>query len=41
MHCSDLNEKELQKRGDICMYMADSFCYAVERNTTFKATTLE
>ena len=25
MHCGDLNGKEVQKGGDICMCMADSF----------------
>ena len=34
MHCGDLNEREVQKGGDICMYTADSFCGAVEANTT-------
>ena len=29
----DLNGKEIQK-GDICIYIADSFCYTVETNTT-------
>ena len=34
MHCGDLNGKEIQKRGDVCICMADSFCCAVETNTT-------
>ena len=32
MHCGDLNGKEIQKRGDICI--ADSFCCIVETNRT-------
>ena len=24
MHCGDLNRKEIQKRGDLCICMADS-----------------
>ena len=32
MHSGDLNGKEIQKRGDICV--ADSFCCTVETNTT-------
>ena len=32
MHCGDLNGKEVQKRGDICICMTDSFCYTVETN---------
>ena len=31
MHCSDLNGKEIQKGGDMCI--ADSFGYTVEANT--------
>ena len=34
MHCGDLNGKEIQKRGDICICIADSFCCTVETNTT-------
>ena len=30
----DLNEKEVQKGGDMCICMADSFCCRVETNTT-------
>ena len=30
----DLNEKEVQKGGDMCICMADSFCCTVETNTT-------
>ena len=33
MHCGNLNRREVQKGGDICMRIADSFC-AVEANTT-------
>ena len=32
MHCGDLNGKEIQKRGDICV--TDSFCCTAETNTT-------
>ena len=34
MHCGDLNGKEVQKGGDIYVYMADSFCCTAETNTT-------
>ena len=34
MHCVDLNGKEIQKGGDICICMSDSFYCAVETNTT-------
>ena len=34
MHCGNLNGREVQKGGDICTCMADSFCCAVEANTT-------
>ena len=34
MHCGNLNGREAQKRADICMCVADSFCCAVEANTT-------
>ena len=27
--------KEIQKGGDICVYVADSFCCRVETNTTY------
>ena len=27
-------EGNLKKRGDICIYIADSFCYVAETNTT-------
>ena len=29
----DLYGKEIQKRGDLCIRTADSFCYAAETNT--------
>ena len=32
--CGDLNGKEIQKRGDICICIADSLCCTVETNTT-------
>ena len=31
----DLNRKEIQKRGDICIHIADSLCCTIETNTTF------
>ena len=34
MLCGDLNEKEIQKREDIYLCMADSLCSSVETNTT-------
>ena len=34
MHCGNLNGREVQKGGAVCMCMADSFCCAVEANTT-------
>ena len=33
MHCSDLNGKEVQKGGDTCIWMADSFCCTAETNS--------
>ena len=33
MLCGDLNEKEIQKTGDICKYIADSLCCTAETNT--------
>ena len=32
--CGDLNEKEIQKRGDIHIYIANSLCRTGETNTT-------
>ena len=34
MLCGDLNGKEIQKRGDICICIADSLCCTVETNMT-------
>ena len=34
MLCGDLNGKEIQKRGDICIHIADSLCCTAETNTT-------
>ena len=31
----DLSGKEIQKRGDICIHIADSFCCTAETNTTW------
>ena len=35
---SDLNGKELQKMGAICIHVYDSLCYTVETNTTYSNT---
>ena len=32
--CGDLDGEEGPKRGDVCIYMADSFCYKVETSST-------
>ena len=32
--CGDLNRKEIQNRGDICIHTADSLHYTAETNTT-------
>ena len=37
MHCGDLNGNKVQKGGDICICMADSFCCTVETNTTLQS----
>ena len=34
MLCGDLNEKEIQERGDICVRRADSLCCTAGTNTT-------
>ena len=34
MHCGDLNGREIQKGGVICIHMADSFRCSVEDNTS-------
>ena len=39
--CGDLNGKEIQKREDICICIADSLCSTVETNTHCKATILQ
>ena len=33
MHCGDFKGKKVKKGGNICIYMADSFCCIVECNT--------
>ena len=38
MLCGDLNGKEVQKRGDICIHIADSHCYTAELTQHCKAT---
>ena len=30
MLCGELNEKEIQQRGDICIRIADSLCCTVD-----------
>ena len=35
--CGDLNGKEIQKRGDICIHTADSLGCAVETNTALSS----
>ena len=37
MLCGDLNGKEIQKRGDIGICIADSLCCTVETNRTLKS----
>ena len=32
--CGDLNGKEIQKRGDTCVCMANAVCSTTESNTT-------
>ena len=32
--CGDLNGEEIQKRGDVCIQIADSLCCTAENNTT-------
>ena len=34
--CDDLNGKEIQKREDICIYIADSLCCIAENNNILK-----
>ena len=33
MLCGDLDGKSIQKRGDLCICIADSLCCIVETNT--------
>ena len=37
MLCDELNGKEIQKRGNICIYTADSLYCTVETNTTLES----
>ena len=38
----DLNGKEIQKSGDVCVCIADTLCYTLETNTTvYPITTLK
>ena len=37
MLCGDLNGKEIHKRGDICIRIADSLCCTAETHTTLKS----
>ena len=34
IHCGDLNGQEIQERGDMHTFAADSFCITVKINTT-------
>ena len=34
--CGDLNEKEMQKRENICILITDSFCRTGETNSIIK-----
>ena len=34
MFCGDLNGKEIQKRGEMCLQMADSLRCTIETNNT-------
>ena len=34
--CGDVNEKEIQKGGDICTHVADSLCCTAEIDTTLQ-----
>ena len=35
--CGDLNKKEIQKRGDICIPIANSLCCTAEINRTLES----
>ena len=37
MFCGDLNGKEIQKRGDMCIHIADSLRRTAETNTTLQS----
>ena len=37
MLCGDLNETEIQKRGDLCIHVVDSLCRTVETTTTLQS----
>ena len=37
MHRSALNGREIQKGVDICICIANSFCYIVDANTTLQS----
>ena len=41
MHHGDLDGKKIQKRGDIRICIADSFCCTVETTQHCKATILQ
>ena len=41
MLCGDLNRKEDQNGGDICIHIADLLCCNVETNTYCKVTILK
>ena len=39
--CGNLNEKKIQKGGDICIHIADSLCYTIETDTTLEETLIQ
>ena len=41
MHYGDFNGKEVQKGGDICICMADSFCWTEKLTQHCKVTILQ
>ena len=36
MLCVDIKRKEIPKKGDLCIYIADLLCY-IENNTTLES----
>ena len=35
--CGNLTQKEITKRGDLCIRIVNSLCYTVEANTTLQS----